>query len=94
MALLEAMVAGVPVVCADMPGPRSVLGPQGCYFSGDGPPQLTSALERVAQMPDAARTQLCAAQRAHAERSFSVPAVSDIYRGLLSRGAPLRRDGS
>jgi len=94
MALLEAMVAGVPVVCADMPGPRSVLGPQGCYFSGDGPPQLTSALERVAQMPDAARTQLCAAQRAHAERSFSVQAVAGIYRSLLSTGEPRRRDGS
>jgi glycosyltransferase involved in cell wall biosynthesis len=94
MALLEAMVAGVPVVCADMPGPRSVLGPQGCYFSGDDPLPLTSALERIAQMPEAARTRLCAAQRAHAERSFSVPAVADIYRSLLSTGAPRRQDGS
>jgi hypothetical protein len=71
-----------------------VLGPQGCYFSGDDPPQLTAALERVAETPDAARTQLCAAQRARAERSFSVAAVAGIYRNLLSTDAPRRRDGS
>ena len=50
MALLEAMLARVPVVCADVPGPRSVLGPDGLYFTGETPASLTDALRRCATL--------------------------------------------
>jgi glycosyltransferase involved in cell wall biosynthesis len=94
MALLEAMVAGVPVVCADMPGPRSVLGPDGMFFSGGAVAELTSALERCAGMSDEARSELCRAQRLRAEREFSLAAVAAIYRNLLSTDAARRAGGS
>ena len=88
MTILEGMLAGVPIVCSDVPGPRSVLGPDGIYFSGDAAADLSSALIRCAELPDAAREQLCSAQRARAEREFSVAAVAEIYRRLLSTGGP------
>ena len=83
MALLEAMVAGVPIVCADQAGPRSVLGPGGRYFTG-GAAELTSELGRVAALSAAEREALCRLQRARAECEFSLPAVADAYRRLLS----------
>ena len=85
MSLLEAMVARVPVVCADQAGPRSVLGPDGRYFV-DGVADLTAELGRVAAMTDSDRAALCRAQRVRAEQRFSIAAVGSIYEQLLSTG--------
>jgi glycosyltransferase involved in cell wall biosynthesis len=85
MSVLEAMVAGVPVVCADQAGPRSVLGPDGRYFAG-GVPELTVELGRVAALSPTERERLCRAQRERAEREFALPAVAEIYRRLLNTG--------
>lgn len=93
MTLLEAMVAGVPIVCADQAGPRSVLGPDGRYFDG-GVAALTGELGRVAALADDERTTLCRSQRQRAERNFSLAVIADVYRRLLNTAAALRADAS
>ena len=87
MALLEAMLAGVPVACADIPGPRSVLGPNGLYFDADSPDDLTVTLRRCAALSQAERTQLRDLQRARAEELFSLDAVAARYRAFFSTAA-------
>lgn len=93
MTLLEAMLAGIPVVCSDMPGPRSVLG-EGIYFRGNEPRELAAALERCAALSDEERERLCRAQRTRAERGFSTTAVAAIYRRLLNMDAARPAAGS
>ena len=87
MALLEAMLARVPVVCANVPGPRSVLGPEGLYFTGDTPASLTDALRRYATLSIDERARLCEMQRRRAVELFSVEAVASRYRALLNTDA-------
>src|SRR5262249_12442029 len=86
MTVLEAMVAGVPVLCADQAGPRSVLGAEGRYFAGEVR-ELTVEVGRVAAAPTAELDRLRRAQRARAEREFSLPAIAEIYRRLLNTAA-------
>ena len=93
MALLEAMVAQVPVVCADQAGPRGVLGPDGRYFAG-GADELTNELSRLAALPVATREASSRSQRTRAEREFSVPAVARVYRRLLNTAEVLPADAS
>jgi len=87
MALLEAMLARVPVVCAPVPGPRSVLGPDGLYFTGDTAASLTNALRRCIALSAEDRARLCEMQRKRAVELFSVEAVASRYRALLSTDA-------
>lgn len=83
MALLEAMLAGVPVVSADVPGPRSVLGPEGIYFAGDAA-SLTAALRRCTALSVEQRAGVSAMQRDRAVKLFSLEATAARYRALLS----------
>lgn len=87
MALLEAMVAGVPAVCADVPGPRSVLGREGLYFSDDTPVSVTAALRRCAALLPHERSALLQMQRRRAVDLFSVEAVAARYQALLNMDA-------
>jgi glycosyltransferase involved in cell wall biosynthesis len=87
MALLEAMLARVPVVCAHVPGPRSVLGPHGLYFTGDTAASLTEALRRCTALAADDRAQRCEMQRTRAVELFSVEAVATRYRALLNTDA-------
>ena len=89
MALLETMLGGVPAVCADVPGPRSVLGPDGLSFSEDAS-SLTAALSRCATLPSDERTRLCEMQCKRAEELFSLDAVAARYRALLGPDAVRR----
>ena len=93
MALLEAMLAGVPVVCADVPGPRSVLGPEGLYFAGDAA-GLTTALRRCAALSVEQRAGVSAMQRERAVKLFSLEATAERYRALLSTDETLRPGAS
>lgn len=86
MTLLEAMCAEIPIVCSDVPGPRSVLG-DGIYFSGNEPEDLTAALERCAALSGEARDRMCRVQRTRAEQAFSTTAVAANYRHLLNMDA-------
>lgn len=81
LVLLEAMAAGVPVVCADRPGPRFVLGDCGYYF--DTQDALLAAVRRVRRGARQATPEQMA-QRA--EAAFSSAALATRYRALLRDG--------
>lgn len=76
--LLEAMAGGVPVVLADQPGPRSVVGDCGTYFDNDD--DLVTALRTLSLQPPAETVER-ARQRVSA--LFSVEALAERYRGIL-----------
>ena len=77
LALLEAVAADVPVICADRPGPRFVLGDCATYFDTDD--ELLDALQNAAEGcldDDRAR------RRTRLEL-FSVEALAARYRMAL-----------
>lgn len=79
LALLEALAADVPVICADRPGPRFVLGGSAAYFDSDD--------ELVLALRSAAEGRLVddrAARRARLEQMFSVEALAGRYRSALA----------
>ena len=76
--VLEAMVAGVPVVVADRPGPRSVVGDGGTYFRTDD--ELLGVLRGFGSR-DHTGTLERARQRVAAR--FSVEALAARYREVL-----------
>lgn len=82
MVALEAMAAGVPVMCGPSPGPRFVAGGTGLGFEADDAAGLARALldaYRRWQTGELARLTRAARQRVEAE--FSVPAAA----GRLAR---------
>ncbi|MYJ74822.1 MAG: glycosyltransferase [Gammaproteobacteria bacterium] len=78
VALLEAMAAGIPVVLADRPGPRRVVGDCGMYFDTDD--QLVAALRHLAAHPAPATVERA---RQRLATRFSVEALADRYRSVL-----------
>lgn len=81
LALLEAMAAAVPVVCADRPGPRYVLGGCGAYFTTEA--ELVAALRTMRNGSAAVPGYDVRAQRRIA-RCFSIEALAGRYRELLA----------
>lgn len=77
LVLLEALAAGVPVVCADRPGPRFVLGDCATYFDTDD--ALVAALRGVRK---GGRSDAEMGMR-RAERLFSAAALAERYRAAL-----------
>ncbi len=71
MTLLEAMAARLPVLCADSPGPRSVLGEAGTYFS--------DADDLAVKLIDAATGARIEHQRARLEAHFDVSTLARWY---------------
>ena len=85
LALLEALAAGTPVVAADQPGPRFVLGQCGSYFQTDA--ELLAGLRDArarCSPPHHADYVEAATQRV--TREFSVDALASRYRDLAVRG--------
>ncbi len=78
LALLEAMVADVPVICADRPGPRFVLGDWATYFDSDA--ELLGALARVAED----RRSVDGSKRRQQIDQFSTDALAGRYRATLA----------
>ena len=79
LALLEALAADVPVICANRPGPRFVLGDCATYFDNDD--------ELVGALGSAAEGRLVddrVARRARLEQMFSVEALAGRYRSILA----------
>lgn len=76
--LLEAMAAGIPVVVADRPGPRSVVGDCGAYFDTDD--ELLAALREIGSRQPAETVER-ARQRVSAR--FSATALAERYGGIL-----------
>ncbi|NJN51016.1 MAG: glycosyltransferase [Gammaproteobacteria bacterium] len=74
MVLLEAMAARLPILCADVPGPRSVLGHDGAYFA--------DVHDLAAKLIDAT-TQGAGHQRDRLEENFTAAGLAQRYRELL-----------
>ena len=78
LALLEAMVAGVPIVAADRAGPRSVLGDCGVYFDTDA--ELIAGLRAVRNNAGAHAGDRSIGRAAE---MFSIEALARRYRRIL-----------
>lgn len=81
MVLLEAMAARVPVVVADRPGPRSVVGDCGTYFRTDD--ELLAVLRSFASHD---RTGTIERARQRVVARFSGEALAERYQEVLSAG--------
>lgn len=69
--LLEAMLAGVPIVSSDAPGPAEVLGEVGMRFAHGDEGGLAAALEAMLQASQSERDGLAEAGLARVESAFS-----------------------
>lgn len=82
LALLEALAAGTPVIAADQPGPRFVLGQCGSYFKTDA--ELLARLRdmRTGSSLSAPGDDFVATAMQHVARGFSVAALASRYETL------------
>lgn len=91
IALLEAMLAGVPVLASDAPGPSEVLGETGTQFPDGDEAGLTEALRNMFAASGTVREQLASAAYARVLSNFSperfrqgfwsLPPVAGVARG-------------
>ncbi len=81
MTALEAMVAGVPVVCSRVPGPAFVLGDCGCYYESDDAGDIARAVEAAFATDLHSYRQ---AARERVEKMFSIQALAQRLQPLLS----------
>lgn len=75
MVLLEAMAAGIPVVSSDCGGAREVVADPGWRFPLGDAGALGARMRALRALPADARGRLVAAQLAHLEAHFSLPAA-------------------
>jgi glycosyltransferase involved in cell wall biosynthesis len=85
--LLEALAAGLPVLCHDAPGFRSVVGPGGVYRDLSVPGRLAAGLQTLAD--PALRRTLSEAGRGHVQANYAeavvVRDVLAMYDAVLQR---------
>lgn len=85
--LVEAMAAGTPVVCSDLPGFRAVAANAAFLVPPDAHLRLAAALRRVLEDPDKAAS-MRSAGHAVAQRfdwETLAPRVEDVYESALAR---------
>jgi glycosyltransferase involved in cell wall biosynthesis len=93
-ALIEACLAGLPVVACDVPGVADVVksGETAILVPPRCPADLAAAVRRLLSSPAEAR-RLAATARRHAQQSYSIEqsllALYDVYDRLLGRGREL-----
>jgi glycosyltransferase involved in cell wall biosynthesis len=92
-AVIEAMLAGTPVIASDLPGVREITedGRLVRLVPASDPAALARAIVELARDPAAARARAEEAQ-AHAERNLALPAAADalrrIYVAAIRQRAP------
>jgi glycosyltransferase involved in cell wall biosynthesis len=88
LAALEAMAAGVPVLCGPAPGPRFVVGAAGRRFAPATAAAVADALVKAYAERESGLGLLAAEARARVERTFSVPAgavrLQALARGVMA----------
>jgi glycosyltransferase involved in cell wall biosynthesis len=83
MVVLEAMAAGVPVLCGPAPGPRFVAGETARYFSAYQPDNVAEALLAAFREWRSGTLEALARQaRERVEREFSVAAAAGRLEAL------------
>jgi glycosyltransferase involved in cell wall biosynthesis len=92
-AAVEAMAAGVPVVCNDIPALREVVGDAGRFVSGANPGNLAEAIESLYR-DETERERLANAVRVRASK-FTIQRAADrhaaLYRELVSTSTTTER---
>ncbi len=74
MVLLEAMLAGIPVVASDAPGPAEVVGDSGLLFESGDAPSLTARLVEIHAMAPASRARLIARAQERLDEQYTLAA--------------------
>jgi glycosyltransferase involved in cell wall biosynthesis len=89
--MLEAMLAGTPIVAADIPAFREIAGDIALYFQPDDPIALARAVDRLRRDPAAARSRTARGHARAAEFSWkrSVDLLCTVFDEVLSE--PRRR---
>ena len=82
---LEAMLAGTPIIAADVPSLREVAGDVALYFKPDDPIDLARAVDEVRREADAARARVARGRVRAAEFSWrrSVDALCRVFDEVL-----------
>lgn len=83
---IEALHAGVPIVAADIPGVRDVVGDAGVLVAGEDPTAWGAALGALAADP-AARARLAAQGRARASELFDVERMAAQTLAIYERAS-------
>ncbi len=89
IALVEAMIAGMPVVASDVGACREVLddGELGLLVPAGDPLALADAIDAVLAAPQAAEIRASLARR-KAQRQFSAQTMARAYAGILGVSEP------
>ncbi len=80
--LLEAMLAGVPVLCPDIPGPREVMADSAIRYRPGDVESLAAGLQDIAGLTMDERTGYCRRARARLDRYYDENAVRYRLRTL------------
>lgn len=87
--LVEAMAAGTPVVCSDLPGFRAVASDAAFLVPPDAHLRLAAALRRVLEDPEKAETMRVAGRAVASRYDWETlaPRLEDVYESALALGA-------
>ncbi len=77
LVLLEAAEAGLPIICADIPGPRSVLGDDALYFREGDATDLAAKMNQQMSAPVQDTRESITATRAGLQQRFSAQVMHD-----------------
>ena len=86
---VEALTAGLPVVAADAPGHRWVLGDAACFVDGNSPEALVGALSALRTNPELRRRKVAAA-RELVRRRYSSEVLQQAFVAMYQTAAASR----
>lgn len=88
--LLEAMLAGTPVIAADIPTFREIAGGAALYFPPSDAVALARAVDRLLDEPQATAERIAIGRELAETFSWrrSVDGLCDVFREVLGEGAP------
>lgn len=91
--MLEAMLAGTPIIAADIPSFREIAGDIALYFQPDDPAALALAVDRLRRDPETAKSRVARGRARAAEFSWrrSVDRLCSVFDEVLAEG---RRGGA
>lgn len=80
--LLEAMLAGLPIISSDAPGPKEVVGNTGLLFTSGDSRDLARNMEKLAGMSDEELRAMTSAATARLRQHFSTDAFNERFWSL------------